>query len=61
MYRAAWFRTLEEAKAYQKNEHHGALYKGTKGSVTRTDHYMAAAMFEFDPEEFPYSVNWNER
>lgn len=56
-YHAKWFKTEKAAKAFQKS-HGGALYRNVKYSKTQHDHRIAAAMFGFDPEEYPYSVNW---
>ena len=60
VYMTAWFKTEQEAKEFQKNEHSGALYKGTPRSRTKQDHMIAAFMHGFDPEKYPFSVNWNE-
>ena len=59
-YNGRWFKTEEEAKAFQK-EHGGALYKNTPRSRTKRDHEIASMTFGFDPDEYPYSVNWNSR
>lgn len=59
MYMAKWFKRLEDAKEFQK-EHGGALYKNVPRSRTKQDHKITAVMMGFNPEEFPYSVNWNE-
>lgn len=59
MYRCKWFKTEEAAKKYQK-ENRGVLYKNTPRSRTRKDHLYAGMVFGFNPEVFPYSVNWNE-
>lgn len=58
-YMCRWFKTEEEAKVFQK-KNGGVLYKNIKRSRTKQDHLIAAIMFGFDPEEFRYSVNWNE-
>jgi len=57
MYCAKWFKSLEDAKAFQKVRN-GALYRNDPKSRTRRDHIVTAAMMGFDPEEFRYSVNW---
>lgn len=59
MYCAKWFKTEEEARKFKK-EHGGALYRNVKGSHTKTSHKITAYMMRFDPDEYPYSVNWNE-
>ena len=58
MYIAKWFVDKEEAKKFQK-EHGGALYKNEPRSRTRNDHLTTALMMGFDPDKYPYSVNWN--
>lgn len=57
MYTCKWFKTEEEAIAYQKT-HGGALYKNEKYSRTKKDHRVASIMFEFDPEIYKYCLNW---
>ena len=59
MYMAKWFKDEEDAKCFQKKHGYGALYKNVPRSKTRRDHLVTAAMMGFDPDEFPYSVNWN--
>ena len=59
IYRGKAFKTEAEAKKFQK-EHGGVLYKNVPRSRTKQDHILAAYMFHFDPEEYRYSVNWNE-
>lgn len=58
MYLCKWFKDKEEAKKYHKS-HGGAFYRNEPYSRTKKDHLEAAAMFGFDPNEFKYSVNWN--
>lgn len=58
MYYAKWFKTEAEAKAFQK-QHRGVLYKNTPRSKTKTSHMITATMMGFDPNVYPYSVNWN--
>jgi len=60
MYVGKWFKTKDEAIAYQKT-HGGALYKNEKYSRTKKDHLIAGMMFEFDPEEYKYSLHWTRR
>ena len=60
MYVGKWFKTKEEAIAYQKT-HGGALYKNEKHSRTKEDHRIASIMFEFDPEIYKYCLNWTKR
>jgi hypothetical protein len=59
LYRGAWFKTEEEAKAFLK-KNGGVLYKNVPRSRTKTDHQIAGAMFGFDANEYKYSVNWTE-
>lgn len=57
-YHARWFKTEAEAKAFLNKRHYGALYRNVKYSHTKHDHIVASKMFGFDPDEYPYSVNW---
>lgn len=58
MYMVRWFTNEDEAKKFQK-ECGGAFCKNAPRSRTKRDHLTTAAMMGFDPEQFPYSVNWN--
>lgn len=58
MYYAKWFKDEAEAKKFQK-KNGGVLYKNVPKSRTRKDHILTSVMMDFDPEEFPYSVNWS--
>lgn len=63
MYMNKFFKTKEEAKAFQK-EHGGALYSNAKGSRTKRDYQTEAAMMEKTEafrEEHPYVVAWNQK
>lgn len=59
IYMAKWFKDEAEAKKFQR-EHGGAFYKNAPKSRTRKDHLVTAMSMGFDPDEYPYSVNWNE-
>ena len=58
-YMCKWFENEEDAKKYQK-ENRGVLYKNVPRSRTKKDHLYAGMIFGFNPEAYPYSVNWNE-
>lgn len=63
MYKNKFFKTKEEAKAFQKSNG-GALYSNVKGSRTK-QYYMDELLVleRFDEEfinEHPYVVAWNE-
>lgn len=62
MYYNRFFKTEEEAKAFQKEQGFGVLYKYTKGSRTKDRYLVEAAMMgksmEF-VEEHPFVVAWN--
>lgn len=60
IYRGEWFKTREEAEARQKELGYGVIYSNAKYSKTKRDHTIAAMMFGFDPNEYPYSLNWNQ-
>lgn len=66
MYNNKFFRTREEAKAFQK-EHGGAMYSATPKSKTKR-YFLDEMRVAFDarlecvnPNETPYCVAWNER
>lgn len=65
MYNNKFFKTREEAKAFQK-EHGGAMYSYTPRSKTKRDFQceMAVAfdarMEVVDINKTPYCVAWNE-
>lgn len=52
-----WFSEESDAKKYQK-EHNGNLFKSTPRSRTKKEHLNFAKQFNFDPEEYKYSVEW---
>lgn len=65
MYNNKFFKTREEAKAFQK-EHGGAIYSDTPKSKTkrgfRTEMTVAfdGRMEVVNPNETPWCVAWNE-
>lgn len=66
MYNNKFFKTREEAVAFQR-QHGGALYSNTPKSRTKKD-YRAEMAVAFDarmelvnPNETPYCVAWNEK
>ena len=65
MYNNKFFKTREEAKAFQK-EHGGAIYSDTPKSKTKRS-FRAEMAVAFDarrefvnPNETPWCVAWNE-
>lgn len=65
MYCNKFFKTEDEAKAFQKS-HGGALYKNVKRSHTRESYRVEAAMavqggwmHGTDLDAHPYCVTWN--
>lgn len=56
-----FFKTEQEARAFQKELGFGALYKNTKGSRTKREYFaeaiMADKMVDF-VREHPYVVAW---
>lgn len=64
IYRNQFFKTKEEAKAFQKEKGFGALYSNEKGSRTKKDYKAELAILgRFDEKfiaEYPYVVAWCE-
>ena len=64
MYYSKFFATESDAKAFQKKQGYGVLYKNTPRSRTRSDYRTEALMRGHYPDsEFckihPYVVAWN--
>ena len=65
-YNNKFFKTEEEAKAFQK-KHGGALYKNTWGSRTKREFSVECAVAydargeSINRVKTPYCVAWNER
>ena len=64
MYKNKFFKTKEEAKAFQKEKGYGALYSNVKGSRTKKYYRDELLVKGRCDEEFinehPYVVAWNE-
>ena len=64
MYKNKFFKTKEEAIAFQKEKGYGALYSNAKGSRTKMC-YMDELLIlgRYDEEfinDYPYVIAWNE-
>lgn len=59
-YKAKFFETEEAAERFKAENGGGAIYDGAVNSKTRTLHLQAAAAHNFDPVQYPFSVNWAE-
>lgn len=62
MYMYHFFKTEQEARAFQKKQGLGALYKNTPKSRTKESYMIEAAMAEKSNEfiaEHPFVVAWN--
>lgn len=58
-YMAKWFSSKKEAENFKK-EHGGVIYSGEPNSSSRYMHYETSVWYNFNPEKYPYSVNWAE-
>lgn len=62
MYMNRFFKTKDEAVAFQKEQGFGALYSNAKGSRTKSSYQTEALMMgksnEFQ-QEHPFCVAWN--
>lgn len=63
MYMCKFFKTKDEAKAFQKEHGYGVMYSREKGSRTKSSYQVEAAIHGLDEKqvaETPYAVAWNE-
>lgn len=63
MYMNKFFKTKDEAKAFQKEHGYGVMYSNEKGSRTKSSYRVEAAIHGLDEKqatEMPYVVAWNE-
>ena len=65
MYMHKFFKTKEEAKAFQKKEGYGVLYSNAPRSRTKRDYMIEHDMAKGEglgitPESHPFVVAWNE-
>ena len=65
IYKNQFFKTKDEAKAFQKEKGYGALYSNVKGSKTKRDYTAELAILSpNDPlkfaQEYPYVVAWTQ-
>lgn len=65
IYKNQFFKTKEEAKAFQKERGYGALYSNVKGSRTKRDYATELAILcPADPlkfsQEYPFVIAWTQ-